>query len=132
MRGKDVEILIGELKSTVKLARLERVNRQIFREHKKEIARAFTGIDVTDKYMNFNSRIDLRGMRGEEALDVLAAFMDDALLTGHSTLQIVHGKGDGILRKLVREALRKYNQVLRMEDEHADRGGDGVTWVYMK
>jgi DNA mismatch repair protein MutS2 len=132
LKGKDVEILIGELKSTVKLIRLERVNRQVIREQKKEIARSFTGIDVTDKFMNFSTRIDIRGMRGEEALDAIGEFIDDAILTGQSVLQVVHGKGDGILRKLIREALRKYSQVQKMEDEHADRGGDGVTWVYLR
>jgi DNA mismatch repair protein MutS2 len=116
----------------VKLVRLERVNRQVLREQKKEIARSFSGIDVTDKFMNFSTRLDIRGMRGDEALDAVADFMDDALLTGQSVLQIVHGKGDGILRKLIREALRKYSQVQKMEDEHADRGGDGVTWVYLR
>jgi len=132
IKGKDVEMRIGELKSTLKLIRVEKVSRQIIREQKKEVARSFAGIDLTDKFMNFSSRLDLRGMRGDEALDVLATFVDDALLIGRIELQIVHGKGDGILRKLVREALRQYNQVHKIEDEHADRGGDGVTWVFLK
>ena len=132
IKGKDVEIRIGELKSTLKLTRLERVNRQILREQKKEYARNFMGVDLTNKFIHFSSRLDLRGMRGEEAIDTLSTFIDDAILIGRNELQIVHGKGDGILRKLVRESLRKYNQVYKMEDEHADRGGDGVTWVYLK
>ena len=131
IKGKDVEISMGELKSTIKIARLERVNRQMIREQKKEYARNFIGVDLTDKFINFSSRLDLRGMRGDEAMDVLSGFIDDAILIGRTELQIVHGKGDGILRKLVRESLRKYNQVNKLEDEHADRGGDGVTWVFM-
>jgi DNA mismatch repair protein MutS2 len=53
-------------------------------------------------------------------------------MLGLSSLKIIHGKGDGILRKLIREYLRKYSQVSRIEDEHADRGGDGITYVYLK
>ena len=59
-------------------------------------------------------------------------FFDDALMLGYPELRIVHGKGDGILRTLVRNHLRGYKQVGKMEDEHADRGGAGVTIVKMK
>jgi DNA mismatch repair protein MutS2 len=59
-------------------------------------------------------------------------FFDNALMLGYPELRIVHGKGDGILRNLVRTHLRRYKQVARMEDEHADRGGAGVTIVKMK
>gem|GEM_PF-3902963 len=52
-------------------------------------------------------------------------------MMGFSNLRIIHGKGDGILRKLVRDYLRKYSHVSRMEDEHPDRGGDGITNVFL-
>ena len=53
-------------------------------------------------------------------------------MMGFGSLKILHGKGDGILRKLIRNYLKKYDAVDRMEDEHADRGGDGITYVYLK
>jgi DNA mismatch repair protein MutS2 len=53
-------------------------------------------------------------------------------MMGFGTIKILHGKGDGILRKLIRGYLKKYEQVSRMEDEHADRGGDGITYVYLR
>jgi DNA mismatch repair protein MutS2 len=53
-------------------------------------------------------------------------------MLGYPELRIVHGKGDGILRQLVRNHLRSYKQVASMADEHADRGGAGVTLVRMK
>ena len=81
---------------------------------------------------SFGSRIDVRGMRGEEALYEIEKVLDRALMAGFPSLKIIHGKGDGILRKLIREYLRKYSQVKRMEDEHADRGGDGITYVYLE
>jgi len=54
------------------------------------------------------------------------------LLVGQNELRIVHGKGNGVLRKVIREHLKKYGDVDTMEDEHADRGGDGVTIVKLK
>jgi DNA mismatch repair protein MutS2 len=53
-------------------------------------------------------------------------------MMGFGTLKILHGKGDGILRKMIRQYLKKYDQIDRLEDEHADRGGDGITYVYFK
>ena len=49
-----------------------------------------------------------------------------------SNLKIIHGKGDGILRKMIREYLKKFPVTSRVEDEHADRGGDGITYVYFQ
>jgi DNA mismatch repair protein MutS2 len=59
-------------------------------------------------------------------------FMNDAIMVGYDEIRIVHGKGDGILRTLIRQHLRGYKQVDKMVDEHADRGGAGVTIVKMK
>jgi DNA mismatch repair protein MutS2 len=70
-------------------------------------------------------------MRGEDAVQEIEKYLDRALMMGMSSLKIIHGKGDGILRKLIRGYLSKYSQVSRMEDEHADRGGDGITYVYL-
>ncbi|TAG05784.1 MAG: endonuclease MutS2 [Cytophagia bacterium] len=132
LKGKDVEIMVGELKSIVKLSRLEKINRKIEREVKKEIAKSFLGIDLNEKFMNFSPKIDLRGKRAEEALKKIQDFMDTAILTSVNEITIVHGKGDGILRKLIRDELKKYKAVQSMKDEHADRGGDGVTIVNLK
>ncbi len=52
-------------------------------------------------------------------------------MMGFSQLRILHGKGDGILRKIIRESLRKYKEVKSIEDEHVDFGGDGISIVYL-
>ncbi|MNJ04435.1 Endonuclease MutS2 [compost metagenome] len=52
-------------------------------------------------------------------------------MVGYPSLKIIHGKGDGILRKFIRDYLRKYSHVSRFEDEHQDRGGDGITYAYL-
>lgn len=133
MKGKDVEIAIGELKTNIKMSRLEKMSRKEFREAVKEsIKPRMTGIDLNEKMMNFSFNLDLRGKRGEEALGVVDSLMNDAIMLGYPELRIIHGKGDGILRNLVRQHLRSYKQVAGMTDEHADRGGQGVTIVKMK
>ncbi len=131
-KGKDLEILIGDLKSNVKLNRLERISKKEFKKEEKNLNTRFKGINIHEKQANFNTKLDLRGKRGEEALLILDTFMDDAILLNQSQLQIVHGKGDGILKKLVREQLKKYPQISRMSFEHPDRGGEGITLVSMK
>ncbi|MEZ0483220.1 endonuclease MutS2 [Fibrella aquatica] len=133
LRGKDAEVRIGELKSNIKLNRLEKVSRKTYREAVgiRETPRS-QGMDLNEKMMNFSFNLDIRGFRGEESLGELDRFMDSALMLGYPELRIVHGKGDGILRTLVRNHLRSYKQVASMADEHPDRGGQGVTLVKMK
>lgn len=131
MRGKDVEVAIGDLKTTLKLNRLERISRKEVRQKTSPKAK-LTGIDMNEKIQNFSFNLDLRGKRGEEALVDVDRFMNDAIMVGYDELRIVHGKGDGILRNLIRQHLRGYAQVAKTEDEHADRGGAGVTIVRMK
>lgn len=133
IKGKDAEIAIGELKTNVKLNRLEKMSRKEFREAVKESVKPrMTGIDLNEKMMNFSFNLDLRGKRGEEALGAVDSLMNDAIMLGYPELRIIHGKGDGILRNLIRQHLRSYKQVAGMSDEHADRGGQGVTIVRMK
>jgi len=131
MRGKDAEVAIGELKTTVKLNRLEKISRKEFKQ-KSAPKSKFVGVDMNDKMMNFSFNLDLRGKRGDEALMEVDKFMNDALILGQDELRIIHGKGDGILRTLIRNHLRGYKQVAKTQDEHADRGGAGVTLVSMR
>ena len=133
LRGKDAEVRIGDLKSNIKLTRLEKVGRKTYREAVgiRETPRT-QGVDINEKMLNFSFNLDIRGRRGEEALGEVDKFMDSALMLGYPELRIVHGKGDGILRQLVRNHLRSYKQVASMADGHADRGGAGVTLVKMK
>jgi DNA mismatch repair protein MutS2 len=119
-------IAIGDLRTVAKKTRVQKVSKKTV---PKEIRRGYTS---TDSMANFSPEIDVRGKRGEEALYEIEKYLDKAIMMGFGTLKIIHGKGDGILRKLIREYMRKYKEVDRMEDEHADRGGDGITYVYLK
>jgi DNA mismatch repair protein MutS2 len=124
----NVILALGDLRSVVKISRVEKVSNKSV---PKEIRKSHS-TDLTESFSTFNTELDLRGMRGDEALYEIEKYLDRAVMLGLSGLKIIHGKGDGILRKLIREYLRKYPQVSHIEDEHADRGGDGITFVYLK
>ncbi|GAB2687185.1 endonuclease MutS2 [Mucilaginibacter koreensis] len=123
----NVIIAMGELRTVAKRKRVEKIDKK---EVPKDVRRSFSG--STSDVASFSPEIDVRGMRGEDALHAIEKMLDRGLMMGVSNLKILHGKGDGILRRLIRDYMRKYDQVSHMEDEHADRGGDGVTYVYLK
>ena len=68
----------------------------------------------------------------DQKIFIVGDIMNDAILFNQNDLQIIHGKGDGILKELVRSQLKNYKDVKGYEDEHADRGGAGVTVVRMR
>jgi DNA mismatch repair protein MutS2 len=131
LRGKDAEIRIGDLKSTIKLSRLEKISRKEIRQAEKSYS-GLKGVDMNEKMSNFNYQLDVRGKRGEEALTLVDDWLDDAIMLGQTELRILHGKGDGILRTLLRNHLKPYKQIASLADEHPDRGGAGITIVKLK
>ncbi|WP_209331497.1 endonuclease MutS2 [Lunatimonas salinarum] len=131
IQQRTAEITIGDLKSKVKLSRLERVSNTAVKKEKKALARS-SGFSTHTRMLEFSTNLDLRGKRGEEILPLLQNFIDDGYMLGRTELRVVHGKGDGILRDLCRNMLRHMPVVSRFEDEHVDRGGSGVTLVFLK
>ncbi len=128
LKSKDAELLIGDLKSTVKLSRLEKIAKATAKKELKSMEKRGS-YQTTAKMMDFSPNLDLRGRRGEEVLPLIQTFIDEGYMLGVKNLRIVHGKGDGILREVTRNLLRTMSQVGKLEDEHADRGGAGVTLV---
>ena len=127
--AKDNVILaMGDLRSVVKRNRVNKISNKSV---PKEIRKSYSS-QMTESVASFRPELDVRGMRGEEALYEIEKYLDKAIMMGFPNLKIIHGKGDGILRKLIRDYLRKYQEVSRMEDEHADRGGDGITYVHLR
>jgi DNA mismatch repair protein MutS2 len=76
--------------------------------------------------------IHLRGMTVEEAQETLDKFLDSAILTGLRQIYVVHGKGTGILRKMVSEYLKKNKSVKSLRLGNWNEGGAGVTVVQLK
>jgi DNA mismatch repair protein MutS2 len=79
---------------------------------------------------DFDAKIDLRGMSKDEALMVLEKFVDNALMTNAASLRVLHGKGDGILRRIVRQKLKEYGgNISNVYHPEQENGGDGVTII---
>lgn len=87
---------------------------------------------LLQKKANFSQQIDIRGMRADEATIAVEKFIDDALVAGVTQIYILHGKGYGILRRVVRQILSKNQYVIKYEDASIEQGGEGVTIVYLK
>jgi len=94
--------------------------------------RRINGVDYTAAAKDFSPAIDVRGMRADEALSIVENQLDKAMILNISSLRILHGKGDGILRKMIRELLKKYDIVKEVKSEHPDYGGEGITLVELK
>ena len=131
IQGKNAVVAFGMIKSTVKLESLERVSKnQIKRESQKSTFVSSQTSDMTyDKKLNFKQEIDLRGMRGDEALQAVMYFIDDAIQIGAGRVRILHGTGTGALRQIIRDYLRTVNGVKNYQDEHVQFGGAGITIV---
>ncbi len=114
-------VQIGALKMTVPADRLE-----VLSKIHHEPAKARPNIRLA-KSMHASTEIDLRHMRAEEALRDLEKFVDDAVLAGLPTLRILHGKGEGILRKCTQDYLKKHPAVASFRDADPADGGAGVT-----
>ncbi|MFV0537954.1 MAG: endonuclease MutS2 [Dysgonomonas sp.] len=123
-------VAFGMIKSTVKLDTLEYVSKnQIKRDQKSTLVNAAVSDDMRSKKLNFKQDIDIRGMRGDEALQAVMYFIDDAVLVGMSRVRILHGTGTGALRQIIRDYLRTASGVQNFQDEHVQFGGTGITVV---
>ena len=80
----------------------------------------------------FKQDIDVRGKRADEALSIVTDLIDDAALVYVKRVSILHGKGNGILRQLIRDYLKTQSEVKNISDAHADAGGAGITIVELK
>lgn len=129
IKGKQAEVEFGSARTTLKLSQL--VRSDLVEPTSVNKARSM-GVDVMRKQSSFVSTLDLRGKRAEEVVAELDRFLDDAILLSQGELKILHGKGEGVLRKIVRERLKTIKDVASFADEHVERGGSGVTVVVLK
>lgn len=130
--GKKAFVTFGMVRTKVELSRLEPAT-------KKDKANTATQIvtfvsketqkQVREKHLNFHQEIDVRGMRGDEALQAVTYFIDDAILVGASRVRILHGTGTGVLRQLIRQYLQTVSGISSVHDEHVQFGGAGITVV---
>ena len=129
--GKSIMVAFGNMVTTVKESRLEKLSRS---DAKKMIkgdvgSVSASSFSLRDKKLNFRAERDVRGMRADEALDIISRFIDDAVMVNAREVKILHGKGNGILRQVIREYLAGIPLVKSYRDEHVEFGGAGITVV---
>ena len=138
--GKMAVVIFGTMKTKMRADRLEHAELSKSQLSKQEernnsIAGSYGMVskdtrDVIDnRKLNFKQDIDVRGMRGDEAISAITYFIDDAILVGVSRVRILHGTGTGILRQLIRQYLATVPNVSHFRDEHVQFGGAGITVV---
>ena len=138
--GKMAVVIFGGMKTKMRADRLEHAEKPKSQLSKQEernsnIAGSYGVVsrdtrDVIDnRKLNFKQDIDVRGMRGDEAINAITYFIDDAILVGVSRVRILHGTGTGVLRQLIRQYLATVPNVNHFRDEHVQFGGAGITVV---
>ncbi|MFT6815514.1 MAG: DNA mismatch repair protein MutS2 [Sphingobacteriales bacterium] len=128
LRNETAVVASDNVKTTVQLSRLKPI------ENKTPVKKKSSNIStqLIKKRQNFVAHIDLRGLRAEEALAKVEKFMDDAMVLGAGEVKLLHGKGEGILRAMIRDFLSDYPNIKSLEDEKDDKGGSGITVVNFK
>ena len=131
INGQNITVAFGGLKTTVNQERLEHTNS--VPQPNITVRNSFVSTQTYDqmyeKKLNFKQDIDVRGMRGDEAVQAVTYFIDDAILVGMKRVRILHGTGSGILRTLIRQYLATVPSVKHYADEHVQFGGAGITVV---
>ncbi len=117
-------VQVGAMKMSVKANRLQMVE-----QPKPTITRSKPIARPQGKAPN---ELHLRRLRFEEAQEALEKFLDEAVLTGHARVRIIHGKGGGVLRTMTRDMLRAHPQVKSIEEGGPGEGGDGATVAVLK
>ncbi len=138
--GKMATVIFGDMKTKMRAERLEHAEAPIKQASKAEernanIAGAYGNASrdtrnvIDTRKANFKQDIDVRGMRGDEAINAVTYFIDDAILVGVARVRILHGTGTGILRQIIRQYLATIPNVSHFRDEHVQFGGAGITVV---
>ncbi len=135
LTGEKAEVAFGQMKMRIDLSKLEKAKRSEIRKDKeKSYTSSYSSImsDITDKMSLFKVQLDIRGKRADEALDEVRRYIDDAILLRISEVSILHGKGNGTLREVVRQFLSSITEVKKFKDAPLEMGGSGITVVTLR
>lgn len=132
VNGSNLVVAFGQLRSVVKRDRVEVVSHAEVKRTKENYTTSRINQEINDRKLNFKPRIDVRGLRADEGLQKIQEFIDEAVMVDAHELHILHGKGNGILRELIRAYLKSEPAVVKFRDEHVQFGGSGITIVEMR
>ncbi len=129
LEGKWATVAFGNLKTRIEVKKLTRTMRQLEKPATKPALSASASDAARARQLNFKQEIDVRGMRGDEALQHITYFIDDAIQFQAQRVRILHGTGTGILKTLIRQYLNTVSGVKNYHDEDVRLGGAGITVV---
>ena len=134
IKDAKVRIAMGQMVTETDADRLERISAGEYKKvvRKGVVKTSFGQEALSKERLQFSPHLDVRGLRAGEALDKVARFLDDALVLGVNQVEILHGTGTGALRMEIRNYLQRAYGVASFEDEHVERGGPGITLVYLE
>lgn len=127
----DATILFDTVKLRTSPDKLRKVSRAEGRKVQRKWQSGLAD-ELSEKAEHFNLTLDVRGKRAEEALDAVAQYLDEAKLLSIKEISILHGKGNGILRKLIREFLSRDHDVESFADASLETGGAGITRIQLR
>ena len=122
-------VVFGGMRSKMDVKRLELATPAEKEQAQQYTISKGTRQTIDERKSHFHQDLDIRGERGDEALNAVMHFIDDAILVGMPRVRILHGKGNGILRQLIRQYLATVPNVTSFKDEHVQFGGAGITVV---
>lgn len=120
--GSNVVVAFGAVKMVLKTNEIEKVEQ-------KEVKKLSL---ATDLFAPISTKIDVRGMRADEAINAVDKFIDTSFLYGLKKVEIIHGKGTGKLKQEIAEFLKRHPNVKSFRLGNWEEGGDGVTIVELK
>lgn len=130
INGNEATVVFGQISTNVKLNRLEISDPP---QKSRQVVSTFVSVqtqdDIRSTTLNFKEQLDVRGMRGDDAVQAVTYFIDDALVARASRVKILHGTGSGILKTLIRQYLATMPPVADYYDEDVRFGGAGITIV---
>ena len=131
LNDKNAVVAFGHIRTSVSREKLQKITNNEAKKVQRTYNQTLPNINkgLSEKRLNFKTEIDVRGQRGEEALQTIQAFVDDAIMLDFSELRILHGKGNGILKEMIRNYLKSEPIVKSVRDEHVQFGGAGITVV---
>jgi DNA mismatch repair protein MutS2 len=130
LSNKNAVVAFGNILTTVPVSRLEHISKQEKRSLLKTTTINYTRTyELNKRKMQFKSGLDVRGKRVDEAMQLVVEFIDEAIMVESNEVKILHGKGNGILRQVIREYLKTVDIVKSIKDEHIEFGGAGITVV---
>ena len=129
VNGDSIMVAFGNMITTVKEVRLLKISEDEAEKSVKPSSRSTFGYNLSERKLSFRPDIDVRGKRAEEAIEIVKKFVDEAVMVSVRDLRILHGKGNGILKQVIRDFLHTMDVVKYCKDEHVDRGGAGITLV---